>query len=97
MVTNNFQLDLTVLETLDFFEEIGAGDFTFDPKCFYDIHSQRFVVLALEKYDNEAWITMAVSDDDDPNGVWYKYRTWSVIDINGSGYWVDYPGFGFDR
>ena len=82
-----------------FFEEIGGGDFTFDPKCFYDPHTERFVVLALEQYgSSESWITMAVSDDSDPNGVWYKYRTWSVITDTGNGntYWVDYPGFGFD-
>jgi len=85
-----------------FFEEIGGGNFTFDPKCFYDPHAQRFVVLALEQYGEgdggESWITMAVSDDSDPNGVWYKYRTWSVItnEDNGDTFWVDYPGFGFD-
>ncbi|MEE2912714.1 MAG: hypothetical protein VX436_02800, partial [Planctomycetota bacterium] len=81
-----------------FFEELGAGDFTFDPKCFYDPIAERFVVLALEQYGStESWITMAVSDDNDPNGVWYKYRTWSVISAGGgSTFWVDYPGFGFD-
>jgi len=82
-----------------FFEEVGGGDFTFDPKCFYDPHAQRFVVLALEQYGStESWITMAVSDDADPNGVWYKYRMWSVITDtnNGNTFWVDYPGFGFD-
>mgnify|MGYP001174651399 CR=1 FL=1 len=82
-----------------FFEEVGGGSFTFDPKCFYDPHNQRFVVLALEQYDDEeSWITIAISDDSDPNGIWYKYRTWSVItdESNGNTYWVDYPGFGFD-
>ena len=79
-----------------FFEDIGAGGFTFDPKCFYDQYAERFVVLALEYYDDESWITIAVSDDSDPNGVWYKYRTWSVISDGGDTYWVDYPGLGFD-
>ncbi len=80
-----------------FFEDIGCGDFTFDPKCFYDPHAERFVVLALEQYGtSESWITMAVSDDSDPNGIWYKYRTWSVIADGSNNYWVDYPGFGFD-
>ena len=82
-----------------FFEELGAGDFTFDPKCFYDPHAERFVVIALEQYgSDESWVTIAVSDDSNPNGVWYKYRTWSVItnESDGETYWVDYPGFGFD-
>ena len=51
-----------------FFEELGAGNFTFDPKCFYDQHAERFVVLALEYYSSESWITIAVSDDSNPNG-----------------------------
>jgi hypothetical protein len=81
-----------------FFEELGCGNFTFDPKCFYDPIAERFVVLALEYYDDtdESWITFAVSDDSDPNGTWYKYRTWSVVSNLSSTYWVDYPGFGFD-
>ena len=54
--------------------------------------------LPLEHYDGESWITMAVSDDSDPNGIWYKYRTWSIItnEDNGDTFWVDYPGFGYD-
>lgn len=82
-----------------FFEEIGGGSFTFDPKCFYDPHVGRFVVLALEYYSGsgEAWMTFAVSDDDDPNGIWFKYRTWALVSSQGSDYWVDYPGFGFDE
>lgn len=82
-----------------FFEEIGGGDFTFDPKCFYDPVAERFVVLALEVYDDtqEAWITFAVSDDSDPNGVWFKYRTWAVVQNGSETHWVDYPGLGFDE
>ncbi len=80
-----------------FFEDIGAGSFTFDPKCFYDHESGRFFVLALEVYgSNQAWITFAVSDDSDPNGIWYKYRTDARIQVGSSQYWVDYPGLGFD-
>lgn len=80
-----------------FFEGQGAGDFTFDPKCYYDQKVGRFVVLALEVYGStEAWIDIAVSDDSNPNGVWYKYRMWAVINIGPGTFWVDYPGFGFD-
>ena len=79
-----------------FFEELDAGSFTFDPKCFYDTIRNRYIVLALEKYQGEAWITFAVSDDDDPEGIWFKYRTYALVEIDGTTYWVDYPGFGFD-
>ena len=79
-----------------FFEPVGAdSNFVFDPKCFYDHKAQRFVVMALET-SGASWIDIAVSDDSDPTGIWYKYRTPSVISLGSSTYWVDYPGFGFD-
>lgn len=79
-----------------FFEPVGAdSNFVFDPKCFYDHKAQRFVVVALET-SGASWIDIAVSDDDDPNGIWFKYRTPSVIQQDTSTFWVDYPGFGFD-
>ena len=81
-----------------FFEPLGGGNFCFDPKCFYDHTSQRFVVLTLETYNNnEAWITIAVSDDSDPNGVWYKYRTDAVILAGAVTCWWDFPGFSYDQ
>lgn len=81
-----------------FFEDVGAGNFTFDPKCFYDHYENRFVVVALEVYGStQAFIDIAVSDDSNPHGTWYKYRTDARISANGCQYWVDYPGFGYDH
>jgi len=81
-----------------FFETVGAdSNFVFDPKCFYDQRTDRFVVIALEHRNGESWIDIAVSDDSDPNGIWYKYRTFSLIQAGASTYWVDYPGLGFDE
>ncbi len=97
--TLQFQQRLDSTGNPGFFEELGSGDFCFDPKCFYDHNSQRYFVLALEVYSgsSESWITFAVSDDDDPHGVWYKYRSWSVVTYDGlTTYWVDYPGLGYD-
>ena len=80
-----------------FFASVGAGGFCFDPKCFYDHEARRFVVLALETYGStEAYITIAVSDDEDPNGVWYRYRTDAVITVGAQTFWWDYPGLGYD-
>ncbi len=95
--TSTFQVNLGSPGNPGFFEPVGAGDFTFDPKCFYDHIAQRFVVLALETYGTtESWITFAVSDDNDPHGTWYKYRTHAVIQVGNTTYWWDYPGFGYD-
>ncbi len=80
-----------------FFAPVNAGGFCFDPKCFYDHEARRFVVLALETYGTtEAYITIAVSDDEDPNGVWYRYRTDAVITVGPQTFWWDYPGLGYD-
>jgi|GEM_PF-411006 len=82
-----------------FFEAQGAMNFVFDPKCFYDHLAQRFVVIAPEVYTSsqEAYIDIAVSDDSDPNGIWYKYRTNAVIESSpGVTHWWDYPGAGYD-
>ncbi|MCG3121970.1 MAG: hypothetical protein GIKADHBN_00343 [Phycisphaerales bacterium] len=81
-----------------FFESVGCGNFTFDPKCFYDHYAGRFVIIAPEVYGStEAWLCIAVSDDSDPNGTWYKYRTNMVVTVGNSTYWLDYPGFGYDQ
>lgn len=81
-----------------FFETIGGGNFTFDPKCFYDHYAQRFVIVVLEQYGStQSWIDIAVSDDSDPTGIWYKYRTNSVVTVGSNTYWVDYPGAGYDQ
>lgn len=81
-----------------FFEPVGGSWFTFDPKCFYDDIAGRFVVVAPEVYgSDQAWICIAVSDDSDPNGVWYLYRTEAVVWDGAQSFWWDYPGFGFDK
>lgn len=90
--TQQFYATLT-----SFFSSVGAGDFVFDPKCFYDHYAGRFVVVAPEVYGNsEAWITIGVSDDDDPHGTWYQYRTNAVVQVGATTFWWDYPGVGYD-
>lgn len=81
-----------------FFEPLGAQNFCFDPKVVYDHHAGRFVVMVLETYgETEAWIDIAVSDDSDPNGTWYKYRTDAVVNIGTNNVWWDFPGLGYDQ
>jgi hypothetical protein len=81
-----------------FFEDIGCGWFVFDPKCLYDQKTNRFFVVALEVYDTgQAFVNFAVSDDNNPHGLWHKYRTPAAIDLGaGEIAWPDYPGFGID-
>jgi hypothetical protein len=79
-----------------FFEGVGAGSFCFDTRAVYDDIDNRFVVVCAEVYSNTAWIDIAVSDDNDPNGTWYKYRTDALTTVGLNTYWVDYPSLGFD-
>ena len=68
--TLQFSVDLGSPGNPGFFEGVGAGNFTFDPKCMYDDQQDRFVVVVLEVYGStESWICLAVSDDSDEEGV----------------------------
>lgn len=82
-----------------FFSGMDVTDFVFDPKCFYDSISQRFFVVGLEMDDagKQSKLLIAVSDDADPTGNWFKYRVEAKQTVNGTDFWLDYPGFGFNK
>ena len=74
-----------------FWGEVGATSFVFDPVALYDPLSDRFIVAAVEHSDfGEMVFNLAVSDDDDPNGVWHKYR----FDVSWAGDFIDFPNLG---
>ena len=94
-----FQAPLGSQSNDGFFVDAGAEDFCVDPRCFYDHYENRFVVMCLEVYfdSNDSYLTLAVSDDDDPNGTWFRYRTDGVYQVNGDNNFADYPTFGYDQ
>lgn len=58
-----------------FWGSLGATNFVFDPEVLYDPTSGRFFAIASEWIQGvSSFILVAVSDDSDPNGTWYKYR-----------------------
>lgn len=67
----------------------GSSGFVFDPVALYDPHAQRFVIAAAE-HDNGDYYRIAVSDDADPNGTWYKYRV-NVSSVCG---FIDFENLG---
>jgi hypothetical protein len=88
-----------------FFASVSPATLTFDPKVIYDQYAGRFVVATLEQTgrgtgspaDDVSKIFLAVSDDSDPNGTWYRFAIDSKVNIGGVNNWADYPGFAIDE
>lgn len=57
-----------------FWASVGANGFIFDPEVLYDPHTGRFMAMLNERAGAQAFFLLAVSDDSDPNGTWFKYR-----------------------
>lgn len=76
-----------------FWSAQGAGGFVFDPEVLFDPHSNRYFAMANERTDNRSFFLIAVSDDDNPNGTWFRYRL-DVTDIADSN--IDSPNFAVD-
>ena len=74
--TQTFQDEIE--DTYGFWGSVGATSFVFDPEVLYDELSGRFFAMAAEAYappsSSKSYVLVAVSDDSDPNGTWYKYR-----------------------
>ncbi|MCB0825115.1 MAG: hypothetical protein KDC26_02910 [Armatimonadetes bacterium] len=70
-----------------------AGNFVFDPKVVYDPVAKRFVTIVLDvDFDTfESYFFISVSDDDDPNGLWYTYKIENTVSVGGDLHWGDYP------
>jgi hypothetical protein len=87
-----------------FFSVLSPLTFTFDPKVIYDHTSGRFLVVTLEQTDDAlgdpadtSRILLAVSDDSDPNGLWFMTAIDSKTLIDGAERWADYPGLAVDE
>jgi len=89
----------------DFFSPLSPQTSTFDPKVIYDQYEDRFLVVTLEVVEvtpnhnsgNISSIFLAVSDDSDPNGIWYFTKVDAKQAIGPGDYFADYPGFALDE
>ncbi|MCW5936608.1 MAG: hypothetical protein KIT11_04800 [Fimbriimonadaceae bacterium] len=87
-------------QTFDaFFAGLGASNYLFDPKVFYDSSSKRFFVIVLDVDFGavESHYLIACSDDENPNGRWNRYRIDDLLEVDNNKFWLDYPGFGFNK
>jgi len=94
--TGTKQLEQT-FQTL--FNGVAVATTLFDPKIIYDRFNDRYVMVVLEKGANPqiSKILIAISDDGDPNGTWYRYRLEAKLTVGGVDCWLDYPGFGYNQ
>lgn len=93
--TQTFQDEIE--DSFGFWGEVGASGFVFDPEVLYDELTGRFFAMAAEAWappGDRSYVLVAVSDDSDPNGTWYKYR----FDTTGlAGDLFDSPNIGVDE
>lgn len=82
-----------------FFSSLSPLTATFDPKVLYDQYEGRWVVITMEKTSgpDTSRMFVAVSDDADPNGTWYFSEFDTAVNVSGTDYWADYPGFAVDE
>ncbi len=84
-------------DSFGFWGSVGASGFVFDPEVLYDELSGRFIAMAAEAFappgGTHSYVLIAVSDDSNPNGTWYKYRFDTTAT---SGDLFDSPNIGVD-
>jgi hypothetical protein len=80
-------------DSTGFWGSLGTGGFVFYPEIIFDPHSQRFIAMACERTGGQSYYLLAVSDDDDPNGNWNKYR-FNVTSLAGGD--IDSPNLAVD-
>ncbi|HZW08627.1 MAG TPA: GC-type dockerin domain-anchored protein [Phycisphaerales bacterium] len=63
-------------DSFGFWGPVGATGFVFDPEVVYDHTTGRFFAMAAEAFapGGKSYCLVAVSDDSDPNGSWFRYR-----------------------
>ncbi len=74
-----------------FFQQSG---FMFDAEAIWDPLSSRFMVMTNNRSGSQGFFELAVSDDADPNGTWFRYH-FNVTAAAGSGS-IDSPNIGVD-
>ena len=74
--------------------------FMFDPKLAYDHFAKRWIVVVVAKREAppSSWIMLAVSQTEDPRGLYYTWALDASLDgTTPTNHWADYPALGFDE
>jgi hypothetical protein len=91
--TNVFRDEIE--DSFGFWGAVGATNFVFDPEIIYDTSVGRWMAMACERGSNaRSYFLLAVSDDSDPTGTWFKYRL--DVTTQGGGSDIDSPNMSTD-
>jgi len=91
--TNVFRDEIE--DNFGFWGALGATNFVFDPEIIYDESVDRWMAMACERGSNgRSYFLLAVSDDDNPLGTWFKYRL--DVTTQGGGGDIDSPNLSTD-
>ncbi len=87
------------INAAEWYSTLVSGAVPLDPKILYDPYDNRWVMvwLCVDLVQSKSFYLISISDDDDPNGVWFNWALPS--NVNGStpsNNWADYEGVGFD-
>jgi len=90
---------LNTINAAEWYSNLVGNANPVDPKILYDHFNNRWLMvwISVDHSQLRSYYFISVSDDDDPNGIWYNWALRS--DVNGnnpSNNWGDYPGVGFD-
>jgi hypothetical protein len=72
----------------------------FDPRCWYDRDLKRFWIMycAVDHTAATGYLLLALSDDENPIGTWYKWALKTHFNnTESTNYWCDYPGMGGNK
>jgi Secretion system C-terminal sorting domain len=106
MVVNNFfriyDKEGNILKTInaaDWYSNLVANANPVDPKVLYDNFNDRWIMiwLYIDHVHFRSYYLISVSDDVDPDGIWFNWALPSNVNGNvPSNNWADYEGVGFD-
>ena len=87
--------------TQNFFQGVSPQDFESDPKVLYDQVAKRFIVEILSlNFASSGGVSeflIGVSNTSDPTAGWKLFKVSNLQTVGSNTYWLDYPGFGYNK
>jgi hypothetical protein len=86
-------------KSIDSFFGLPSGQYTTDPRAFYDWVNHRFVFIMITdtnrcQSNDVSSLLIAASETHDPRGNWYAYGP--AFQVGNTGQCTDFPGLGHD-